>query len=91
MLQASYESKEYGGNTSCLVIRCYINESRCQRDTRSKTFSTKGVVGLESKSLHLKNDLIISPSVATSGTRLNRKDSCLVLKLSVRVNKDLVT
>lgn len=50
----------------------------------------KGVVSLESKSLHLKIDLIISLSVVTSDTsdtRLNRKDSCLAPRLSVRVNK----
>lgn len=45
---------------------------------------------MESKSPRLKNNLIISPSVVTSDTsdaRLNRKDSCLALRLSVRVNK----
>lgn len=51
----------------------------------------KGVVSLESKSPHLKIELIIiSVSVVTSDTsdtRLNRKDSCLAPSLSVRVNK----
>lgn len=50
----------------------------------------KGVASLESRSPHLKIDLIILVSVVTSDTsdtRLNRKDSCLAPRLSVKVNK----
>lgn len=44
---------------------------------------------MESKSPHLKTELIVSVSVVTSDTsdtRLNRKDSCLAPMLSVTVN-----